>query len=138
MADDDQRNISQAGLAQLRRQHQLCSAAHPGANIGLHYFTRRGPHVPSAILHCDGPTDHANGLWVIEQYESHVEARRLEEALDLLLFQIEELSTEHQVGYVSRQDFLLLRGENPVVADFANINCWHQFVDDSSDDEATT
>ena len=138
MTDDDQRNISQAGLAQLRRQHQLCSAAHPGANIGLHYFTRRGPHVPSAILHCDGPTDHANGLWVIEQYNDHVEARRLEEALDLLLFQIEELSTAHQVGYVSRQDFLLLRGENPVVADFANIKCWHQFVDDSSDDEATT
>ena len=138
MADDDQRNISQAGLAQLRRQHQLCSAAHPGQNIRLNYFKRSQPEVPYAIFHCDGPTDHANGLWVIEQYNDHVEARRLEEALDLLLFQIEELSTEHQVGYVSRQDFLLLRGENPVVADFANINCWHQFVDDSSDDEATT
>ena len=136
---DDQRNISQAGLAQLGRQYnQLCRDAHPGENIRLHYFKRKQPEVPYQILHCDGPTDFANGLWVREQYDNHVDAGRLEEALDLLLFQIEELSTEHQVSYVSRQDFLLLRGENPVVVDFANINCWHQFVDDSSDDEATT
>ena len=84
---DDERNISQAILAQLGRQYdQLCIAAHPGEKVRLHYFKRPQRQVPYAIFHCDGPSDFANGLWVSGQYAEHVEVGRLEEALDLFLF----------------------------------------------------
>ena len=103
-------------------------AIHP--NIGLHFFPRPTLEIPYSMLYCDGPTDHENDLWVVEQYNNHVAAGALMAANELLIYYVEEISTHAYVCFVSRNDFMLIRGANPLIVDHAAIRCWHQLVGD--------
>ena len=92
-------------------------------NIGLHFSPRPTTEIPFAMLHCDGPTDHQNGLWVVEQFNNHVTAGRHMGADDLLIYHVEEISTQRNVGFVNKHDFAQNRGANPLVVDYVAIRC---------------
>ena len=113
---------------EIRLLFQTWNAIFP--NIGLHFFPRPNRQVPFAMLLCDGPTDHQQGLWVVEQFNNHIRAGRLMEADELIIYYVEEISTTSHVGFVSKQDFLLIRGTNPLAVEYTAINCWHQLCDD--------